>query len=66
MFIGDSQTRVVLLEDENLIKSYIGKKYLGFKLTQDGTVNNAVKKRNTQGKIAVTLMNSYIWDEKLS
>lgn len=54
------------LEDGRQINHCQEYKYLGMKLTHDGTLDTAIKDRNIQGRRAISMMNGILWDQSIS
>ncbi|XP_060522514.1 uncharacterized protein LOC132699683 [Cylas formicarius] len=65
MCIGGAQ-RDLLLEDGQAIKSCETYKYLGMYIASTGTLDYAIKERNNQGRKAITMLNTFLWDQKIT
>ncbi|XP_060525285.1 uncharacterized protein LOC132701394 [Cylas formicarius] len=65
MCIGGAQ-RDLLLEDGQAIKSCETYKYLAMYISSSGTLDYAIKERNNQGRKAITMLNTLLWDEKIT
>ena len=61
---GDNQN--IVLEDEREIKCCSDYKYIGLRITNDGTLDEAIKKRNTQRRQAICMLNSILWNQNIS
>lgn len=66
MCIGGTQQDLVLEEIQEIIKSCKEYKYLGLHITQDGTLDEAIRRRNIQGRKSIGLLNSILWDRSIS
>ncbi|XP_060524437.1 uncharacterized protein LOC132700877 [Cylas formicarius] len=65
MCIGGAQCDL-LLEDAQAIKSCETYKYLGMYISSSGTLDYAIKERNNQGRKAITMLNTFLWDQKIT
>jgi len=65
MCIGGVQQDLIL-EDGQIIKNCKDYKYLGMKITNDGTLDQTIKERNIQGRQAISMMNGILWDQQIS
>lgn len=65
MCIGGTQQNL-LLEDGQIIRSCENYKYLGMHISNSGTLDYAIKERNTQGRKAIAMLNSILWDQKIT
>lgn len=65
MCIGGEQ-RDLILNSGKTIKQCTEYKYLGMRLTNNGDLTEAIKDRNTQGRKAIALLNSVLWDKNIS
>lgn len=65
MCIGGTPQNIAL-EDGGEIKHCEEYKYLGLKITRNGTLDTAIKDRNTQGRKAIAMMNGILWDQTIS
>lgn len=65
MCIGGTQ-QDLMLEDGRTLKSCSKYKYLGLNITNDGTLDEAIKERNVQGRKAIRMLNTILWDQKIS
>lgn len=65
MCIGGTQQDLTLGNGE-IIKHCDAYKYLGMTITQEGNVDRAIEERNNQGRKAITLLNSILWDQSIS
>ena len=59
MSIGGSAQNIAL-ENNKIIKHCKEYKYLGMKITQDGTQDKAIKERNSQGRKAISMINGIL------
>ena len=66
MSIGGIQQDLILEEHQKIIKCCQKYKYLGMNITQDGTLDEAIRERNIQGRKAISLLNSVLWDKNIS
>lgn len=65
MCIGGQQQNLHL-ENGQHIKQCEKYKYLGITLTNNGSLDDAIRERNTQGRKAITLLNGILWDKNIS
>jgi len=65
MCIGGEQ-RDLQLNNGLVIKRCTEYKYLGMKLSHNGTLDEAIKDRNTQGRKAISLLNGVLWDRNIN
>ncbi|XP_043498441.1 uncharacterized protein LOC122525861 [Polistes fuscatus] len=65
MFVGDIQQDLTL-ENGITINHCQEYKYLGLKITQDGTLDKNIQERCTQGRKAIALLNTILWDQSIS
>lgn len=65
MCVGGPQQSMIL-EDGQVIEGCEGYKYLGTKISSSGTLEEAIKERNNQGRKAISMLNSVLWDNKIS
>lgn len=65
MCVGGPQQSMIL-EDDQVIEGCEGYKYLGTKIPSSGTLEEAIKERNNQGRKAISMLNSVLWDNKIS
>ncbi|XP_044766857.1 uncharacterized protein LOC123322865 [Coccinella septempunctata] len=65
MCVGGPQQNMIL-EDGQVIEGCKGYKYLGTQLSSSGTLEEAIKERNNQGRKAISMLNSVLWDNKIS
>ncbi|XP_044749542.1 uncharacterized protein LOC123310188 [Coccinella septempunctata] len=65
MCIGGTPQNITL-EDGTQISHCTEYRYLGMKLTHDGTLDAAIKDRNVQGRKAISMMNGILWDQSIS
>lgn len=63
--VGGNQQSIEL-EDGRQIGSCDIYKYLGVFLTQDGRLDQAIKKRNMLGRRAIAMLNGVLWDQRIS
>ena len=61
---GDNQN--IVLEDGREIECCSDYKYLVLRITNDGKLDEAIKERNTQGRQAICMLNSILWDQNIS
>lgn len=66
MCVGGTQQDLILEEQHQIIKHCNKYKYLGMTITQDGTTEQAIQERNTQGRRAISLLNNILWDQNIS
>ena len=59
MCVGREQ-RKLTLENGQEIKCYIKHKFLGVEITNEGTLDTAIKERNLPGKKAITTLNGML------
>ncbi|XP_060528291.1 uncharacterized protein LOC132703178 [Cylas formicarius] len=55
-----------VLEDGQTIKSCETYKYLGMYISNSGTLDYAIKEQNNQGRKAITMLNTFLWDQKIT
>lgn len=65
MCIGGTQQDMTL-EDGRTLKSCSKYKYLGLSMTNDGTLDEAIKERNVHGRKAIRMLNTVLWDQNIS
>lgn len=65
MCIGGEQKDLVLNNGQK-IKQCSEYKYLGMKLSQNGSLDQAIKERNIQGRKAISLLNGVLWDKSVN
>lgn len=65
MSIGTTAQHIDL-EDGKKIKHCEEYKYLGMKITQNGTLDATIKERNIQGRKSISMMNGILWDQTIS
>ncbi|XP_063924692.1 uncharacterized protein LOC135138644 [Zophobas morio] len=56
----------IILENNKIIKYGNEYKYLGMKITQDGTQDKAMIERNSQGRKAISMINGILCDPHIS
>ena len=61
---GDQQD--IDLEVGRWTKSYEHYKYLGVRISQDGKLDQAIIDRNLQGRRAIAMLSSILWDQSIS
>lgn len=64
MCIGGAQQDLVIA-DGTLIKNCQKYKYLGVEISQEGTLDSAIRERNAAGRRAIGMLNSIIWDRNI-
>jgi len=65
MCIG-GEHRDLKIQNDQIIKHCDSYKYLGMTITSDGNMDTAIDERNTQGRKAISLLNSILWDQNIS
>lgn len=65
MCIGGEQ-RDLVLNNGQKIKQCSEYKYLGMTLSQDGSLDQAIKERNILGRRAISLLNGILWDKNIN
>lgn len=65
MCIG-GEHRDLIIENGQRIKQCKEYKYLGIKISQNGTLDEAIRERNMQGRKAIGMLNSILWDKNIS
>jgi len=65
MYIGGEQKDLVLNNGQQ-IKHCQEYKYLGMKITQNGTLDGTIRDRNLQGRKAIALLNGILWDKNIN
>ena len=54
------------LENGQDIKCCVKYKYLGVEITNEGTLDTAIKERNLLEKKAITVLNGVLWDRNIN
>ncbi|XP_030752234.1 uncharacterized protein LOC115879478 [Sitophilus oryzae] len=65
MCIGGQQQDLRLATGQ-VIRHCNSYKYLGMKISKDGTLDEAILERNMQGKKAVSILNGILWDKNIT
>ena len=61
----EGESKDLILEDGQKIKSCDCYKYLGVIITMDGSLDTAIKERNMLGRKAISALNSILWDQHI-
>ncbi|XP_030757464.1 uncharacterized protein LOC115883269 [Sitophilus oryzae] len=62
---ADSKKNLPLKNGQS-INGCINYKYLGAKISRDGTLDKAIRDRNAQGRKAISMLNGVLWDSNIS